>query len=693
MNLSRLISLLFLFVLNSFVVSAQTTELEIKEKKANKIKNVANNALRSGDIYTALEYYKKLADLKPDDTKVLYQLAEVYYLSRNYKEAEVYYQQVKDKDAASFDLVLYKLALSQKQNTKYEEAKENLDKFRKIARNLKDPSYKKLCRVAKEGCDLAIALKDTSANAVVQNLGDGINRPHIEFAPVPLSDDELLFGALHEDEVRYYDLKEDSVNLPIRKFYTAKKNGDKWETQGEFEGPFNTEDVDVGNGTFSLDGDRFYFSRCTKNFKGKVICNLYVSNLEKGNWTEPETIEILNFPNYTTTQPSFGRESRKNREVIYFVSDRPGGKGGLDIWYSTYDAKKKTFKTPKNCGFKINSPGTDCTPFYNLKTRTLYYSSDAHPGIGGLDVFTNVGEGLKWEGPPSNIGAPVNSPQDDLYFILNEDSKGGFLVSNRVGGTALLSETCCDDIYSFKWTAYISINLLTKISGTEDCLRGSTAKIYVLDESKNKTLAFEKTVDDCTISIPLEQGQEYSIEFDNATHKTDSIYVDTRSITESISLEEKISLKPKPTPKPVPVEPTPQPEPQPVVFENKVVSKEQPIRLEGILYEFNSAQLTADSRTKIDQKLIPFLQDNPSIRIQLSSHTDNKGTDAYNLKLSQNRAQSVVDYLIKKGINPTRLQAKGYGETQPIAANQNEDGSDNPEGRKLNRRTEFRILK
>ena len=656
----------FLLIVQSQQLLSQNHLPDLGRKSFKEIKNTAKNAMRLGDTYTALFYYKEWSSRKPENTKITYQVAELYRLTRDYVNAEIWYQKLTDTHLDDYPASLFYLARAQMNLAKYKDAKSNFIKNKKVLRNLKDRKYKKLNANGLLSCDYAISLKDSNNTGIVEHLDTSINKPHVEFSPMALNDKTLIYGSLKDSGVNYYDVAlHDSMTIPLRKFYFAKKEAGKWISKGELKGPFNVANTHVGNGVLSKDGKRMYFTLCQENWKNKVICQLYYSD-KKGNvWQEAVKMnDLINMSNYTTTQPAIGRESKKNNEVIYFVSDRPKGKGGLDIWYTEYKKRKKKYTTPKNVGSRINSVGTEFTPYYDITTHKLFFSTDGRVGIGGLDVFSAEGEKSRWL-EAKNLKKEINSPADDFDYTYSPNHKGGFLVSNREGGVALLNPTCCDDIYEFKLTEYININLLGSILDSTDCLSDYKINLYINNkETGDRFLTQQIEKDSCNFKLSLEQGFDYTLEIQKDGYLNGSKDINTENITRSQDLETMINLNKKPKGR---------------------------ITLPGILYEFNSPKLTPDSKTAIDTSLYLLLIQNPEIVLEISSHTDSKGTDSYNLKLSQKRAESVVRYLLLKGINKKRLESQGYGETMPIAPNTNPDGSDNPDGRKLNRRTDFQI--
>lgn len=634
-----------------------------------KLKGLATNSLRLGDTYSSLVYYKEWSKRKPENAAVVLQLAELYRNARDYQHAsDAYWKYIKLTGGQKKPMALYHAGDMFMQTGKYEEARSNFIKFRRFAKEMDDKWFRRVTNSKIEGCELALSLRDSVNKAEVGHLDESINKAHIEFSPIPLDENTLVYGSLISEEVEFYDIDEvDSLNLPKRKFYQAKKDGDNWKAAGEFTG-VSVTDKHIGNGALSPDGNRFYFTQCEENFTGKVICHLFYSEKEGEKWGEPIKMnDLINLHNYTTTQPTVGRESKRNQEVVYFVSDRPDGKGGLDIWYTEYHARTKRFRAPKNVGAAVNTPGTEFTPYYDVRSHSLYFSTDGRVGLGGLDVYKIEGEKTKWtKDSLQHLGKEINSPADDFDFVLNKDKKTGFLVSNREGGVALMNATCCDDIYSFEFVEYVDVFLNGLVIDDSTCLDEVNVLLYIKDATTGeKYLSEELRVNPCTFSFSLEPDRNYTIEAKKDGYFNDLVDVSTVGLTPADTQNVELQLL-------------------------KIPKK--PIVLEGILYDFDSANLTASAKVSLDTGLYPIMTENPQIIIELSSHTDSKGSDAYNLKLSKERAKSVVDYMISKGVDSRRLKDAGYGESRPIAPNTLEDGSDNPDGRALNRRTEFEII-
>ncbi len=676
-------------------------ESSISTLKPWQLKNVGRNAVRLGDIYSAINYYERYCELKPENYTVAFKLADLYRKARDYKKAEPLYLKCYNGDTEEYVRGLFYYALMLKMNGNYIKAKENFLKFSKEFAKNKDKDnkiYKKLAKNEVAGCDITKELIEHPLKLAMTHLDTSINKAHVEFSPFPINDSTLLYASLRADSIEHYSTG-DSVKMPVRQFYLAKKIGDKWKGGIRFPGAFNIETEQTGNGAYSPDGKRFYFTRCAFNWQNKMICAIYVSNFLNNAWTEPVKMdESINDPKFSSTQPTVGVESKNNYEVLYFISDRPKGKGGTDIWYSIYNSKKKIYGPSKNAGGKINTIGNEFTPFYNIETHAIYFSSDGWPGIGGLDVFKSTGELNNWS-VPANAGSPINSSVDDIYYVVNKNQEGGFWVSNREGGIALKSATCCDDIYSFKLSQYIhlaaagtvmevpdsgSVKYLDNYSGSVKAdtskspsikkenqrmlksLPNATVSLYLVDNNNEEIFIKNDTTNTKgEYFFKLEQGNEYRVIVNSKGYFNKKFSISTKNKFTSDTIRNSISISQIP---------------------------KGPVIVKNIYYPFDKYFLTDAAKITIDTTLFVLLIENPQIIVELSSHTDSKGSDGYNLKLSQQRAESVVNYLISKGIGKDRLVAKGYGETKPIALNSNADGSDNPDGRQMNRRTEFRVI-
>lgn len=690
-------TILFLIAI---LISGNTYSQRLSDYTAGQLKSMGKNSLMYKDPYSAIDYFEAYLRKKKDDAEIIYQLAECYRNTRNYTEAlELYKKAYKADPKKNLAAKYYqaKMLMTQKN---YSEAYELLKKFKKEARDVKSVKVLyKLCSDQMSGCKTA--MRDSGNVVWMAHVDSTINMPSAELSPILVDQNTMVYASLRTDTTVFTVDLDNDKNIPRRKFYEARRNGDNWRFIGEWDDiPFDNSRSHTGNGALSPDEKRFYFTRCEKNWKNEMICKIYQSKKDsKERWSKPRALPSnINNPKYTTTHPAVATYSKRNQEILYFVSDRPGGKGGTDIWYTRYKKRRNAWTEPRNCGGKINTEGNEVTPYIDMEDRTMYFSSDGWGGWGELDVFKAVGEMGKWM-PNENIKTPINSPNDDLYYSLSKDQSEGFLVSNRPGGNNKEFATCCDDIYAFKYDEIIRVTTIGKIYARIDkkfrnfyktnlggddsegvlsvdssfaLAEGVVATLFLIDETApmgagNMVYVKNDSIDaNGNFQFNLEAGKEYVIEVENYGYfnqrynistflykKSDTMYLDTIGI----------DIMPK-----------------------------DPIVVKNIYYESGEYELQRKARKSIDTTLLVLLQENSQIVIEISSHTDNKGRDKANVELSQKRAEGVVKYLMKRGIDRERLYAKGYGESRPIAPNELPNGKDNPKGRQMNRRTEFRII-
>ncbi len=679
----------------SLFTNAQVDE-KIYNSKAKVVRKAGDKAFNNGDFFGATAYYQKF--LIENDTliqkhgifvgrfqslhvKYQYRLAESYRLSRDYMKSEKFYMLVFQAKPNKYPKSQFYLAQMQMMNGKYEKAKENFLQFKKAYKDASDSSYfRKMVKLYIASCEAAPTILKDTLDIRIHHPDTSVNKSHVEMSPIPLNDSTLLYASLRSDTVVYIN-KDDSLStVPHRKFYIAKKENDStWVMQDEYaEGWFNAKGTENGNGCFNQDSSIFYFSRGIRNARGQLIFHLYYANREDGEtWSEPIKMnDEINVKNFHSTQPSMGYHFKKQVPLLYFVSNRvQGSRGGWDIWFSEFDAKKNQWKSPKNGGSKINTTLNEMSPRYNIDNKTMYFSSEGWPGLGGFDIFKTIGELKDWS-QPKNIGYPINTGVDELYFSKEKEGDAGYFVSNRKGSVSLKNPTCCDDIYYYKENDFIHLGVKGKtyevqeLKKVEDTLITSSITLSLVllydslegEEIVIKTILPEANGD---YFFDLEKGKEYTLKANAENFFMQTFDISTKNAAESDTIEKDFFMK---------------------RFSIK------PIVVKNIYYQYDKFTLLDSSKSVIDTTMYKILIENPDIKIEIGSHTDSRGSDAYNQRLSQQRAQSVVDYLVKKGIPRKRLVARGYGESKPIAPNDNKDGSDNPEGRQMNRRTEFRIV-
>jgi OmpA-OmpF porin, OOP family len=705
------------FIFSILYSEAQIPNAIERDITAKKMKDRAAFAAKTGDVYSALFYYQAVVLKDSNDLDAFYQMAEMYRYSRNYKKAEETYSKILLKAPGRYPFALYYKGLMQKMCGNYEEAKKNMTLFKKETKNIGDKSFASILTKEIAGCDSGMTYMEFPNNVIIENVGNSVNHPHTEFSPVLLDSSNMIFGSLRMDTLSFFDIFDNQYEKqPVRQIYQAEKSDGKWEEKGKFEA-FNDPNADMGNFVYSSYSGKYYFSKCSKSDLGHVICKIYSVEKVDGKWSQPELLPPpVNIEGYTSTQPALmldstsvatanpnikkpvdNKKDSKNKntkpvntpapkpaviEYLYFVSDRPGGKGGLDIWSTTYNSTRKDWAKPVNFS-TVNTTATECTPFYNAPAQTLYFSSNGYATAGGLDIFGVKKEGKKYS-KVKNLSFPINSPQDELGFMTNAEGNKGVFVSNRPGGTPYFHETCCDDIYAFeiipvkKFVCKLDLTLVDP--DTSGCAPNQFMKIISFDAQGLNAKTDTVTVPDCKYLMTLEKNYNYRFLVEREGYQKDTLILETRDMCVAEIIEKKLLMNriKKDTL---------------VAIIDEVPKEGKTFVLKDIQYEFDQASLTDTAKMALDSVLIPFLREYPNDKLMIHSHTDNQGSHSYNHRLSQKRAESVVKYLVSKGIDPARLNPKGNGETKPLMPNENPDGTDNPLGRAMNRRTEFLLLK
>lgn len=664
----RGIKLICVFLFLAVAAQSQRDSTILKNAKGKTLKKLGKSALKQNDPGSAIMYLEPYVKANSSDAEAKNLLGKSYMAIRDYDRAQHMFLQAYTTDKLKAPEALYYHALMMKSNAQYDSARINFQRFKKEYKG-DDKKLKKLATKEIIFCDSVVRIIGSEYKIIIKHLDTTINKVHVEGAPTSLNDDAFVFTSLRT-ETEEYLIEDDTASGAKRKLYLAKKVKDEWKFVSEYGTNFNDPNFNTGNACFSPDRQRIYFTRCRMNYMEKMVCAIYVSEKNGDTWTEPVKLpKQINNPKYTSTMPAVTVDPVKGNDVIYFVSDNKEGRGGLDIWYTVYDKKKKIYKDPKNAGSKVNTSQDEISPFFDNETRTLYFSSDGLGGLGGFDIFRTKGDGKKWTGS-ENIGQPINTGADDIFYTISTNRGEGFFVSNRKGGNALKNKTCCDDIYFYKHSEYIRLFISGNISEVLDknsVIANATIELYIKDKKTNEKFLVKTMLSDDqgNYKTSVDAGQEYYLVVKKDDFLGTSEDVNTLGITSSREINKDLQLIKKP----------------------KGV-----IHIPNILYEYDRSNMAESSKISIDTTVFHLMETNPELIIEIQSHTDNKGSDSYNLKLSQKRAESVVNYLISKGIDPKRLKATGYGESKPIAPNENANGSDNPEGRAKNRRTDFKII-
>ncbi len=656
--------LLFAISLYNFSLFAQEEGEKEKLKLPYKVKlKYADELFKVGNFFQAMDVYTELSEDKPGNYYLTYQLAHCYLEARDYKKAESNFKKVLEAAGNEYPLSGYYYALSLKYQGRYDEAKAAYGQF---AGKGADKTLTEKAKKEAEACDFAKQLMANPNRFEVTHLPQGVNQPFTEFAPKMLNN-ELYYSSLNTDSVLNGTFFGNKMHLSH--IYKAGGSTGNWTQGSPMPSPFNTDIDHSGNVSFSEDGKRAYFTKCTANGERDIKCKIFMSQFAGGKWMPATELgKSVNDPDANNTQPAVAKSDATDSDLLYFSSNRKGGSGGYDIYFTEVKYSSGTAGSVTNVGNVVNTSDDEITPFYHSLTGTLYFSSNGHLGMGGFDVFQATGSKNNFE-KVENVGYPLNSSADDSYFTSGEGKKNFYLVSNRPGIIGLKSETCCDDIFSaynnFIPTFAVAGDLTGKLNEEVTPLTG--VKITVTDVTDGKeTVVYKDSLTNASNYLyALQAEKKYNIKFQRKDHFPEYISISTVGVEESDTFTYNISL-------------------------NKIV-RNKAYTLAQIYYDYKSTLLREESKVVLDT-LYAMLMENPDLVIELSSHTDSIGSDSYNMKLSQGRAESCANYLYEKGIPKERVIAKGYGESQPVAPNSLPNRKDNPEGRQKNRRTEYKII-
>lgn len=703
------------------------------------ITKIANEQVRLKSYYNAVDNYHKVYDSFPDNEYLLFKMANAYYQGRDYKNAEKYYLElVTNHKKTKYGMAWFELGETFKYNGKYDAAQKSFSKFSRVKTGTPEVKLaKKWMKNAKNYCQYAtVAAEKDTLFFETELLPEQVNSGYTDFAPTSLGEDKLMFASLMKDSVVHYKHGEDAI-FNINLYESQRKDDETW-SEPILKKELSEEFDHVANGVYGPDST-FYYTKCYQDPRNEFVCHIFTRKiLSDGSFDnhEHKLNSKINKHGYTTTQPTFGKfYKRKGKKkmwyhVMYFVSDRVGGVGGRDIWYSVIDNGKHA--APVNCGKSINTVRDEITPYYDQEKSTLFFSSNYKYGLGGHDVFSSKGK-LKRFGKAENMGMPFNSSYDDTYFVPSPDTVDlinfGYLVSNRPGGHALASETCCDDIYRYESfipdsvTIDLLLSELIEVPDTTQTVMISADSNLVAQSKVNKidtvglsgvrigymkkylydkkmkedasmtAAAFESMVtwidttgQDGQTSISFLADKDYVLLIEKDEFNDTIIDIDEKKREEYYSFKRNVVDTVRDT---VTIEPDVQS--LTVNVEPTELKKDQKFILEDMYFEYNMDAVKSESEASLDL-LYEFLVANEGVKIEIAGHTDGKGNEDYNLDLSKRRAESVMEKMLERGVASNRMEAKGYGETQPIAPNTNQDGSDNPKGRRLNRRTEIVIL-
>lgn len=577
----------------------------------------ADAQFQRGEYYDASVTYKKVynklrkKEERPQRGEVAFKMGRCYRLLNMSARASAAFQNALRYEYPD-STTHFMLAQALHADGKYAAALRSYDKYLEFC---PDDSLAINCA---EGCRTAQEIRARGSRYVVKQ-AKLFNSRRADFCPMYLGADCDQIYYTSTTEKATGDKKSEITGMKNADVFFSKKNEKgEWERPEPVEGELNTE-FDEGIVAFSPDAQTMYLTKARRELNAPTSVEIYTSTRSDAKWSAPVKFEIT-----ADTLSTFGHPAvSPDGEYLYFVSDMPGGYGGKDIWRISLKERQGSLV---NLGPDINTEGNDDFP-YVRSDGSLYFSSDGHPGMGGLDIFraTAVGDPADMRWKVENMGVPINSAGDDFGITFGK-GEDGFFSSNRGDARGY------DHIYSFEYDPVrITIEGLV-MDKDEEPVKNAIIRIVGNDGSNQKEVAR----DDGSFSFALQRGVKYVM---LAGAKG---YLNQKQEFASDSTMEDANYW--------------------VEFILPSISK--PSVVENIFYDYDKADLRSESKTALNE-LIAVLHDNPNVTIEMASHTDRWGSDAYNINLSERRAKSVVDYLVENGISRDRLQPHGYGKSRP----------------------------
>lgn len=655
MKLKIYIMLLFLALLT--VVQGQ--EYSTQNKKAIKLYERAMETLYQGKNDAAmngleqvlqeddgfLEAHLVLADLMSNID--LASMEENGEPSRHYRdEAKRHYRTVVESKRDFFAPAWVNLGKLELYDRNYDEAIKCFETYLELDKRENETELD-----AKRGLKTARFRKEALAHPVPfnpQNLGAAVNSRDDEYLPSMTADGQtLVFTRRFPRKATTTANTKEEEDL-----YVSTLNNGQWSRAERMPEPVNSTDNE-GAQCISQDGRIMFYTACNRN-DGGGRCDLYMCVNKSGRWSKPRNLGSAVNSGAWEGQPTFSIDGR----TLYFVSNRKGGHGGMDIWKTTFDGGQWT--APENLGPEINTEFDEMSPFIHFDDHTLYFSSNRPEGMGGMDLFVaKRDDNGRWT-QPTNLGYPINTEGDDNNLIVSADGRTAIFASQRDGGQGKM------DLYSFELPVEsrptVAICFKGRVSNAKDG-QPVASDIRIIDLANGTTVA--NTSSDgknglYIVSLPAGKDYAFHVTANGFLFHSQNVEKNNENGNEQW---------------------------QPVTVDIALhpIESGERIALRNVFFETGRWEILPESEYEL-AKVVDLLTKNPTLKIELGGHTDNVGRPEANQRLSEQRAKAVYDYLINKGIPSNRLSYKGYGETQPVATN------DTDEGRRENRRTEIKVL-
>ena len=596
-----------------------------------------------GKTVQAIKGFEKTLEIAPDFIEANFMLGDIYIDTKDMEKAKKYYLNGVLTDSSYYTKGWYWLANIEMNDGNYDMAKQYFSIFLTLDKDNKD-----LQPLANKGIKEAEFREYAIANPIPftpQNMGKMINTPYDEYLPALTADEQTIIITRKEPRKSTTT----AMTPEEEDFYisTLDTNGN-WTMAERVSEPLNSNDNE-GAQCISQDGRFIVFTICGEGGLGS--CDLYWSKKIGDRWSKPRNLGAAVNSRYWDSQPSFSIDGK----TLYFTSNRPGGKGGKDIWKTTLNENGRWNKAV-NLGNSINTTQDETCPFIHYDDQTLYFASNGHIGMGGFDIFYSRKLNDTTWSMPTNIGYPINTSGEEMNLIVGASGNTAIFSSDKLDGYG------GQDLYSFELyedARPVPTTYMKGIVFDEKTNQRLAADFKIIDlENENEVVS--ATADPVTgsflISLPVNKNYALNVSMDGYLFHSENI--------------ELLSGTPE--------------EPFLKNVGMKQLSVGETVVLKNVFFETNKYDLKDESKVEL-MKLHSFMQNNPAVSIEISGHTDNVGNDNDNQTLSENRAQAIYNFLIENGIEADRLSYKGYGETQPI------DTNDTEEGRANNRRSEFKI--
>lgn len=594
----------------------------------------------------AEEYLRKAVKIDTSFVEAWFMLAQICLDRDETAQASRYYLRGVNADPGEYAAGYLRVAELEYQSGQYTRARRYLDKWREYG--FTDQQSAALAGRLDRNIDFSIQATSHPVPFRPESLGDAVNTEKYEYWPSLSVDEQTIFFTVLGPPNP--DLAPSRLKLQ-EDFYYAKKEGNSWVGRTYLGPPVNTN-TNEGAQSITADGKYIFFTSCNRPNGHGPMCDIYFARIDAdGKWTDPLNLGDVVNTRYSEKHPAISADGR----ILYFTSNRPGGKGSYDLWMTVRNGN--TWSEPVNLGDSINTPGIEQSPFIHPDQRSLYFSSDGWPGLGKGDIFVaRLKENADWT-TPRNLGYPINTHNEEMGFVVNAGGERAYYATNRREGTDT-------DIFAFDMPLEVRPTPVSYITGRVYDARNMKGleALFQLIDLETGNLVMESASDpgegNYFLSLPAGTSYAFNVSMPGYLFYSDHFELD------------RVYSQMDPFRKDIPMEP---------------IVKGKKIILNNIFFETDSYQLQKASRVELD-KIYDLLVLNPGLRIEISGHTDDTGSPAYNIELSEKRAAEVVRYLQEKGIETDRLRARGVGETVPVADNTTE------EGRARNRRTELKVL-